>query len=42
MQGEQCGGTEVDIWAGSITMMKVLVGDAKINRSNKQVKFMHS
>ena len=37
MQGENCGGTEADIWAGCVTMMKVLVGDEKINRSKKQV-----
>ena len=37
MRGENCGGTEADVWAGSVTMMKVLVGDEKITWSTEQV-----
>ena len=37
MQGEKCGGAEADIWAGSLTMMKALVGDEQISWSKKQV-----
>ena len=37
MRGENCGGTEADVWAGSVTMMKALVGNEKITWSTEQV-----
>lgn len=41
-QGEKCGSTEVDIWAGSVTMMKALIGFGKIHESTEQVNCLDS
>jgi len=42
MKGEKCGSTATDIWAGSLTMMKLLVGDEIIKEATHQVYDFHS
>jgi len=37
MQDEKCGSTEADVWAGGMTMMKVLVGGHKQIEATEQV-----
>ena len=37
VQGEQCMSDASDVWAGSVTMMKIFSGDYIINLATKQV-----
>ena len=37
MQGEKCASNKTDVWAGSLTMMKILVGDEAIKSAIKYV-----
>ena len=37
MHGEKCGSSKVDVWAGSVTMMKALVGIGRIHESTGEV-----
>jgi len=41
MQDEKCGSTEADIWAGGLTMMKVVVGGLKQSEATEQVSFTY-
>ena len=37
MQGEKCASNKTDIWASSLTMMKILAGDDAIKSAIKYV-----
>ena len=37
MQNEKCCSTEADIWAGGMTMMKVLAGECKQIEATEEV-----
>ena len=42
MQGEKCASNKTDIWASSLTMMKILAGDDAIKTAIKYVSLFHS
>ena len=37
LQGEKCASNKTDVWSGSLTMMKILVGDTAIKSAIKYV-----
>ena len=37
LQGEKCASNKTDVWSTSLTMMKILVGDAAIKSAIKYV-----
>ena len=37
LQGEKCASNKTDIWASSLTMMKILAGDVAVKSAIKYV-----
>ena len=37
LQGKKCASDKTDVWAASLTMMKILVGDDAVNSAIKYV-----
>ena len=37
LQGEKCASNKTDVWAGNLTMMKILAGDVAVKSAIKYV-----
>ena len=40
LQGEKCASNKTDVWAGNLTMMKILAGDVAVKSAIKYVSYV--